>query len=135
MHVLNCFFFVSAFTQAATLLSGGTTPPTTTNPVETQKVAAQASSTISLPAGFSSLPLEQQYELLKSAGSGEIVVNSSDERAQEVRELLFVIVDYNRRAGNIFQRSFARCGAGKYIVINQIRSSQLWTKRLIKATL
>ena len=85
------FEFFSAFTQAASLLSA----TTNATPMETQKAQA-TSSTVTLPANLANLPLDQQFELLKSVAGGEIVVNASEEKVPEVlfgfRRLVFIVV-------------------------------------------
>ena len=44
----------------------------------------QGSSTITLPSNLANLPLDQQFEFIKSVTGGEIVINAAEEKTQEV---------------------------------------------------
>nr|CAB96397.1 transcription factor [Phallusia mammillata] len=69
----------AAFTQAAAVVGSNTSPAPTTS-VETSKTS---SSVPSLPAVLASLPLGQQYELLKTVGGDLVAVQPPNEKSQE----------------------------------------------------
>ncbi|CAK8687873.1 unnamed protein product [Clavelina lepadiformis] len=74
----------AAFTQAATAVEGTvTTPSPAINATDTPK--SQATPITSLPAVLASLPLGQQYELLKSVGGDIVGVNAPTDKSNQPR--------------------------------------------------
>jgi len=89
LHINTKYYL--AFTQAASLLNA----TTNTSTIEPSKVQG-TSSTVAFSNSLANLPLDQQYEILKSVTAGEIVINPTEEKTQEVHDKYWFLRQFHK---------------------------------------